>query len=67
MLAPALARGEIALRLEEGRGPGASAALKDVRKRYRALAAIHHPDGSHGEHKRMSQLNEAVRILRGKG
>lgn len=50
-----------------GFAPGARPAPEVVRKRYRALAAIHHPDGSHGEHKRMSQLNEAVRILRGKG
>ena len=34
-----------------------------VRRRYRVLAAIHHPDSSDGDHKRMSQLNEAVRIL----
>ena len=39
----------------------------EIRKRYRALAAIHHPDGGNGDHKRMSQLNDAVRILRGKG
>lgn len=45
--------------------PGARPNPETVRARYRALAAIHHPDGSHGEHRRMSQLNEAVQILRG--
>ena len=47
--------------------PGARPAPDAVRKRYRALAAIHHPDGGTGDHKRMTQLNDAVRILRGKG
>ncbi len=47
--------------------PGARPGPDAVRKRYRALAAIHHPDGGNGDHKRMSQLNDAVRILRGKG
>lgn len=34
-----------------------------VRRRYRVLAAIHHPDRRDGDHKRMTQLNEAVQIL----
>lgn len=47
--------------------PGARPNPESVQKRYRALAGIHHPDASHGDHRRMSQLNDAVRILRGKG
>jgi hypothetical protein len=47
--------------------PGTRPNPEAVRKRYRTLAAIHHPDGDNGDHKRMSQLNDAVRILRGKG
>ena len=35
----------------------------EIRKRYRKLAAIHHPDSGQGEHRRMSQLNEAVAKL----
>lgn len=35
----------------------------EIRKRYRKLAAIHHPDSGHGEHARMSQLNQAVSLL----
>jgi len=50
-----------------GLAPGAAPDDTEIRARYRALAAIHHPDGGSGDHKRMSQLNEAVRILRGKG
>ncbi|UCH75140.1 MAG: DnaJ domain-containing protein [Rhodospirillales bacterium] len=50
-----------------GLAPGAVPDAAEIRHRYRKLAAIHHPDGGNGDHKRMSQLNEAVRILRGKG
>lgn len=50
-----------------GLAPDAEPDEAEVRARYRRLAAIHHPDGGHGDHKRMSQLNDAVRILRGKG
>jgi hypothetical protein len=35
----------------------------EIRKRYRKLAAIHHPDSGHGDHSRMSQLNEAMSLL----
>ena len=34
-----------------------------IRARYRALAAIHHPDNEFGDHQRMSQLNAAMDIL----
>jgi hypothetical protein len=29
------------------------------------LATIHHPDGPHGSHRRMSQLNAAMEVLEG--
>lgn len=35
-----------------------------VRARYRALAAIYHPDSGYGDHIRMSQLNQAAALLR---
>ncbi len=109
-LALAMDEGELALRVEAGRGPGADERLaraeaevarlrKQLRatafeplpravgsradalhvlgfppgsnpdgeaigRRYRSLAAIHHPDSGNGDHRRMSQLNAAVRILR---
>ena len=50
-----------------GLAPGADPDDAEIRMRYRTLAAIHHPDGGNGDHRRMSQLNDAVRILRGKG
>lgn len=34
-----------------------------IRARFRALAAVHHPDGNFGNHQRMSQLNAAMEIL----
>ncbi len=43
--------------------PDATPTTDEIRKRYRKLAAIHHPDSSQGEHRRMSQLNEAVAKL----
>lgn len=46
-----------------GFAPGTLPAIDVVRQRYRALAAVHHPDSGHGEHERMSQLNEAVALL----
>jgi hypothetical protein len=45
--------------------PDARPGTDEIRKRYRNLAAIHHPDSSQGEHRRMSQLNEAVAKLTG--
>ncbi|WP_069188603.1 J domain-containing protein [Candidatus Terasakiella magnetica] len=36
----------------------------ELRARFRMLATIHHPDGKYGSHERMSQLNQAMEILR---
>lgn len=46
-----------------GFAPGSLPAVDTIRQRYRMLAAIHHPDSGHGEHERMSQLNEAIDLL----
>lgn len=35
-----------------------------VKEKFRLLAKIHHPDGALGDHLRMAQLNEAVKILK---
>ncbi len=43
--------------------PDTTPGADEIRKRYRKLAAIHHPDSGQGEHRRMSQLNEAVTKL----
>lgn len=32
--------------------------------RFRKLATVYHPDGKHGCHQRMSQLNAAMDLLR---
>ncbi len=37
---------------------------KSLKSRFRTLASIHHPDSSHGDHSRMSQLNEAMDHLK---
>ena len=46
-----------------GFAPGAAPDQATVRRRYRARAAIFHPDSTGGDHRRMSQLNEAVAVL----
>lgn len=46
-----------------GYPPDAAPGTDEIRKRYRRLAAIHHPDSGNGDHRRMSQLNEAVAKL----
>jgi len=43
--------------------PGAVPDMRVVRERLRALARVHHPDGPFGDHRRMSQLNQAVALL----
>ena len=47
-----------------GLPPGARPDAAALRTRFRLLATIHHPDGALGDHRRMSQLNEAVAWLR---
>ncbi len=47
-----------------GYAPGRYPGMDEVKTRYRELATIHHPDGDHGNHTHMSQLNEAMEILR---
>lgn len=47
--------------------PGSLPDSEQIRSRYRALATILHPDSPHGSHQRMSQLNQAVAVLRGAG
>ena len=37
---------------------------KAIRKRFRMLATIHHPDSGFGHHERMTQLNEALSTLK---
>lgn len=44
--------------------PDATPDAKVVRAKFRMLATIHHPDNSLGSHQRMSQLNQAMDVLR---
>ncbi|EME69393.1 hypothetical protein H261_13494 [Paramagnetospirillum caucaseum] len=44
--------------------PGAAPDRRTVRAKFRMLATIHHPDSNHGNHHRMSQLNQAMEVLR---
>ena len=46
-----------------GLPPGSLPDQGTLRARFRMLATIHHPDGLHGSHKRMSQLNAAKELL----
>jgi len=48
-----------------GFSPDAKPDSRVVRAKFRLLATIHHPDSDHGDHQRMSQLNQAMAILRG--
>ena len=47
-----------------GFAPGARPHPDDIRARFRVLATIHHPDNPQGDHRRMTQLNEAFALLR---
>ena len=47
-----------------GYTPGHRPSLQMIRSRFRILATIHHPDSDHGNHERMSQLNDAMDILK---
>jgi hypothetical protein len=44
--------------------PGAKPDGRTLRAKFRLLATIHHPDNELGSHQRMSQLNQAMEILR---
>lgn len=45
--------------------PGAKPDQRAIKGKFRLLATIHHPDNDLGSHERMSQLNQAMEILRG--
>jgi hypothetical protein len=47
-----------------GFAPGAQPDQRTLKAKFRMLATIHHPDSSHGNHLRMSQLNAAMDVLR---
>ncbi len=47
-----------------GFAPGAAPDAAVIRQRFRSLAAVFHPDAATGDHRRMSQLNQAVALLR---
>ena len=47
-----------------GFAPGSWPDARSIRARFRMLATIHHPDSNFGDHVRMSQLNQAMEILR---
>jgi hypothetical protein len=44
--------------------PGSMPDGQSLKSRFRTLATIHHPDSGHGNHDRMSQLNEAMDHLK---
>ena len=44
--------------------PGDNPDARTLRAKFRMLATIHHPDSNHGDHHRMSQLNQAMEVLR---
>jgi hypothetical protein len=46
-----------------GFGPGTAPDKATVRRRWRRLAMIYHPDSAFGDHDRMSQLNAALEKL----
>ncbi|RVU36956.1 J domain-containing protein [Hwanghaeella grinnelliae] len=44
--------------------PGTRPDSKTIKARYRMMAAIHHPDSEFGDHARMSQINQAMSLLK---
>lgn len=44
--------------------PNADPDTRTLRAKYRMMATIHHPDSVYGDHRRMSQLNQAMEFLR---
>lgn len=49
-----------------GIAPSAPLTTAQLRRRFRLLATIYHPDSPYGDHARMSQLNQAVAHLLGR-
>jgi len=47
-----------------GFAPTARPDQKTIRARFRMLATVHHPDSGFGHHERMTQLNEALSVLK---
>lgn len=47
-----------------GFAPGERPDGRTLRAKFRMMATIHHPDSNHGDHHRMSQLNQAMELLR---
>lgn len=44
--------------------PSSEPDARTLKAKFRMLATIHHPDSRYGSHQRMSQLNQAMEILR---
>lgn len=49
-----------------GYAPGDRPTYSGVKRRFRLLAAIYHPDGARGDHNRMTQLNQAMSLINSK-
>ncbi len=47
-----------------GFAPGKSPPMDIIKAHFRMMAAIHHPDSGFGSHQRMSQINEAMDLLK---
>lgn len=47
-----------------GFAPKEAPSRSAINAKYRMLASIHHPDSPYGDHRRMSQLNDAIGFLR---
>jgi len=49
-----------------GYAPGDRPTYSGVKRRFRLMAAIYHPDGPRGDHIRMTQLNQAMSLINAK-
>jgi len=47
-----------------GFSPGQSPGMDIIKAHFRMMATIHHPDSDYGSHQRMSQINEAMDLLK---
>jgi len=47
-----------------GFSPGKSPSMDIIKAHFRLMATIHHPDSDFGSHQRMSQINEAMDLLK---